>query len=1102
MRFVWVLCSVVVLQSAAFPTLGQTINISEKNTSISAIFRQIRQQSGYDFLYNKNLIKDVKVTVKLNNASINQALEASLKGLGLTYKINDKIIFLERHQESAAKQDSMIYGLVIDQATNVRMPGVTITNVSTKVKAHTDVDGAFEIPGEKGTRLLVSYIGYETAEILVQTADYHITVNMKEAVNVMEDVVVNGIFTRKKESFTGSAATFGKEELLRVGNQNVIKSLANLDPSFKLVDNLQFGSDPNRLPDIQLRGQSGLPDLNSEFRSNPNLPLFIVDGFESTLQKVIDLDIYRVASVTVLKDAASKSIYGSRAANGVVVIETVRPAAGKLQISFNNNINVEVPDLRSYNLVNSMQKLDVELAAGIYSGAEPSDQVNQLRQYNRNLEAALSGVNTDWLAQPVRNGVGYRNSIRAEGGDAAFRYGVDLMHNKITGTMKGSDRNTLTGAIDLSYRLNNISINNILTITSNKANNSPYGSFENFARLNPYNSPFDRTGKLQKIANYNVKNGTETEGGVLLPDNIPVFNPLWNGYIGVLDNDAYTDIINNFNVDWRISSNLRINSRFSVTKQVTERNIFLPPDHTSFGNFTGEDVQRKGSYTKGNGSSILMNGNLNLSYLKQIDKHYITFNSGVDANTRESENLSYIIEGFKDKDINFPSYGLQYQTGSRLTGIESIRREAGAFASTNYSFDDRYLMDASLRFTGNSQFGTNNKWGTFWSLGLGWNIHKEKFIAEHNIFDQLRLRGTVGYTGSQDFESYLGMTTFQYIQDRTYLNGNGSFLVGMANPNLRWQRKKDNNVGLDMTTYGGKLNLTLEYYLSYTDGLLTQVSLPPSSGFQMYTANLGEVKNTGWEGRATYSIFKDVESRKSLSVYGTFAQNKNTLIKISNSLGAWNKGQDTIKSNLPKLRFIEGQSLNSIWAVRSLGIDPSTGREIYLTKDGDETFEWNADDQVAAGDLMPKLQGNLGFDLQLKGWQFNVAFAYRWGGQMYNQTLLDKVENANIYNNVDRRVLNDRWRKPGDQSFFKDIANPEVTRPSTRFVEDWSELTLSTINVAYELERLNFIQKIGLRRAKLGFNANNLFVISTVRQERGTDYPFARTLSSTLQILF
>lgn len=374
------------------------------------------------------------------------------------------------------------------------MPGVTVKLVGTSIGTATNMDGWFQlpdIPANAGT-LEFSFVGYKSQKVdfTANTRDT-LRIVMEEDVTEVDEVVVTGMFTRKANSFTGAAQSFSREEIRRVGNTNVLQSIKNLDPSFRIAESLANGSNPNQQYEITMRGQSGFPDLKGEYSSNPNNPLFIVDGFEQSLTYVMDMDMNRVASVTLLKDAAAKAIYGSKAANGVVVIETLQPEKGKLRVSYTGTMNVQLPDLTSYDLCNAAEKLEVEFNAGKYTyfrdngssiWGNPVEQYSWDQVYNGLMKEVIAGVNTDWKSIPLRNGIGQKHAIYLEGGDDFFRYGLDVSYNNVVGVMKGSNRNTFSGGVTLSYRYNNIMLKNSFSVTYNKGENSPYVHLVNIPR--------------------------------------------------------------------------------------------------------------------------------------------------------------------------------------------------------------------------------------------------------------------------------------------------------------------------------------------------------------------------------------------------------------------------------------------------------------------------------------------------------------------------------------------------------------------------------------------------------------------------------------------
>ena len=1088
--------------------LSQSITFSGENVPLTKVFQVIKKQTGYLVFANREVLANTKpVTIAGKNMPLDNFLRLVLKDQPLTFLVEGKTIILSRKpapapdtRSDAAQADTIpknttVFGKVVDEK-GIGVPGASVMLKGSDRGVTTNKEGGFIfalIP--IGGKLQISFVGFATRDVEIRPGN--ITIELKAAAAKLNDVVVTGIFTRRVESFTGAAQTYTKEELLKVGNVNVIQSLKNLDPSFNLVENLSVGSNPNALPDIQLRGQSGFPDLKGEYQTNPNQPLFILDGFEVALARVVDLDMNRVQSITLLKDAAAKAIYGSKAANGVVVIETQRPKAGKIQVTYTGNVNLAVPDLSSYNLTNASEKLTVEKNAGLYSsqGNNTTFYADQQfaydQQYNKILEEVLRGVNTDWKSKPVRTATGQKHTLYAEGGSDFLRYGIDFAYNKVPGAMKGSDRENITGGITLSYRTKKWQFRNSLDVVFNKGTNSPWGNFSDYTRMNPYFRPEDATGKITKIAGESI-----ILGG-------PVGNPMWNATINTKDLSHYTQVNNNFYAEWQASQAIKLTGRVSISKEESGNEIFYPANHTAFLNYTTDDlIRRKGQYVYGDGKRTSFTSDINGAFTKTFGQHFVFANIGWSMSEVATRNTSFVAEGFPNDYLEDIIFARQYLLNGRPSGSENTTRDLGALSFVNYSYADRYLLDASFRMSASSQFGKDNRWGQFWSVGLGWNLHKEAFFRNLNNIDQLKIRGSIGYTGSQNFNSYQSKATFNYNSTDDYLGSFGAFLLGLENENLKWQRKFDQNIGMDLAMFNRRLNVRFDYYISNTDDLLTDVSVPASTGFSSYKENLGEVQNTGIEFRVSYTLWADRKKGNSFSLYAGGTHNENKVRKISNSLSSFNKEQAGTITNKPVVRYTEGQSLSAIWAVPSYGIDPASGREIFVKQDGTIVHVWNADDLAVVGNTEPTVRGNAGFNLDINGFSLNVGMLWKFGGQIYNQTLVDKVENADLHYNVDRRIFSDRWVKPGDISRFKDIKNTATTRATQRFVEDQNEWELSSLSMYYDLNRILPVQRTGINRLRLGFNMNEVARVSTVTIERGTAYPFARTFSFTLQAMF
>ena len=330
-------------------------------------------------------------------------------------------------------------------------------------------------------------------------------------------------------------------------------------------------------------------------------------------------------------------------------------------------------------------------------------------------------------------------------------------------------------------------------------------------------------------------------------------------------------------------------------------------------------------------------------------------------------------------------------------------------------------------------------------------------------------------------------------------------LMAMANDKLKWQQTADLNIGLDLQLFNN-FNLVIDVYRSKTKDALLAMTLPTSTGFSSYQENLGNVENRGFDATMNWRFFHTNDSWASLNF--SVGHNVNKITEINEALRSFNEEQEADQAEnettAPIIRYEEGQSMTAIWAVQSLGIDPATGEELFLKKDGKTTtYDWSSDDYIVAGDSNPKYHGNFGLSGEYKGIGLTCSFSYKLGGDYYNQTLVDRVENVDIANNVDRRVLSDTWQQAGDVAKFKRItSSPTTTYPTTRFVEKNNELQFASFSCYYDFKYQSWLQKIKLERLKLSFYMNDLFRVSTVKTERGLDYPYARSFSFQLSATF
>lgn len=1018
---------------------------------------------------------------------------------GITIETEQATLIESNVASMTPAETIVLRGRVIDTNGDA-LPGVTVQMTGTSTGVVTDANGKFSISLPKGqpSTVVFSYIGMKNETYACNgKKDANIVIRMQEDASQINEVVVTGIVTKRKETFTGSSSSFSGEELKSVSVQNPIAALKALDPAFNVMDDNLFGSDPNRMPNIEIRGKSSVLGMRDELSEDPNQPLFILDGFESSLEAIYNLDINRIASMTLLKDAASTAIYGSKAANGVVVVETIKPKAGKLRISYNGSLDISIPDLNGYNLMDAKEKLAFEKMAGKYINTNyPANMMVELDNlYQQRMADVASGVDTYWLSEPLRTGINHRHQLYLEGGADGFLFGIGLNYNNVDGVMKKSNREVYGANLDLTYRVGKLQFSNKATAQKTNTKN-PTVSFSDYAAANPYFKKYDENGEINKYLANNMYEGT-------------IGNPMYNDNLNSRDEGDQLMLSDYFIAEYTPLKDLKLRGKFGITYYDRNTEQFTSPDDTRFENY---NILKRGLYNHGNTKTTNYEGDFTAIYATVLNDVH-RFNVALGGNIAESRSTinGYSAQGFPSGDFTYPSFSNGYPEGGRPRYSESVSRSASAYLSAGYSFLDRYLLDASYRMSGSSIFGANKRTISTWSLGLGWNIHNENFIKDNLPFiNYMKIRGSVGNPGNQNYDSALSLTTFSYSYLAYNYFGLSSVLGNLGNDNLEWQTTKDYNVGIDLTLFNNRLNITADYYHKSTDPLLIAIGLPASSGLAekynsslgayttSYNTNLGKQISKGFTATVQYYLLRNLKERLTWSVRGTVRMESNELNGIGNTLETLNKYGQSRSTQ----RFFDGADPDDIWAVRSAGIDPATGREIFIKKDGTYTYDFSYADEVIVGNARPDAEGTFGTNFGYHGITFGAIFRYRIGADSFNTSVFNKVENLSMSSlnyNQDKRALYDRWQKPGDYAQFKNIAASESTPMSSRFVQTENILSLESLQVGYEFEP-QLARNLGVSGLRLSAYMNDIFRISNIKQERGTSYPFARSFSFALSV--
>lgn len=516
--------------------------------------------------------------------------------------------------------------------------------------------------------------------------------------------------------------------------------------------------------------------------------------------------------------------------------------------------------------------------------------------------------------------------------------------------------------------------------------------------------------------------------------------------------------------------------------------------------YLNTDQLKRGSYSESNTKSSSYDGSLDISYGKTFGKHTINAIGGMQISENNSNLSMFQAIGYSSDLFSNPNFANGYPEGGRPSSSISKSRTASYYANFNYGYQLRYLLDFNLRTDGSSVYGVNNPFSTTWSLGLGWNIHNEEFFNKNGVLNYLKLRYSVGNPGNANLSAKMANSIYTYYTQYPNMFGLAALISSWGNSGLKWQRTNEHNVGVDIEMFHNRLRLSTDFFIKKTDPLLLSIDFPPSTGISQVPMNIGAMKNIGTTFTGSYIIIRKPDMN--WTVNANLRHIRTTYYNIGDLLEKYNeKG----RTNQTLTRYYDGASNTALYAVRSAGIDPMTGNEIFIRKDGSYTFKWDSADEVICGDSTPDVEGAFGTSFYWKGFSVNAIFSYRYGGQAFLSTLFNKVENISdvqVKYNQDKRALYDRWQKPGDIAKFKRIDDTSTTNMSSRFIADDNTLELSTVSVGYETTAGKWLQSIGASSFNVRIYGNNLFRLSTIKEERGIDYPFSRRISASVGIRF
>lgn len=1002
---------------------SQSISLKMSNVSVKKAMTELQSKSGYSFVYIAGDV-DTDRTVSINASQLKDAVAQILKGQNVSYEIQGKNIVIKKgsQQQVTSGKRKKVTGTVKD-ANGEPIIGATVVEKGTTNGTVTDFDGNFVLEATEGTSLEISYIGYKTQHLTADSGKT-LSVILNEDTEVLDEVVVMGYTTQSRNTLTGAAVALKEEKLKDVSTANVSSML---DGKVAGMNVSVSSGKPGGTGRIRIRGKGSLGSSLD--------PIWVVDGV--IYNEDPRLSPNEIDNLTVLKDASSTALYGSRASNGVIVITTKK--GSKDRQKFRVNIQQGLSDLSWGNLemMNAQQLYDYQSAFNSSSWFTPD----------------LLKHDTDWMDLATQTGLYTNASVSYQGGNEKVDSYLLLDYYRETGAVKEMNYNRYTIRNNNDYKIHEkfkafTKLQGQYVHTKDQTA-SLYDSYLYLPWDYPYNEDGTvRTGKEQDWYGRDKNNYLERQ--------YKNFSAYENFYVS-----ATAGFV------WTLLNGLTFESNNNVNYKIARDESYVDPN-------TIGGQAKSGTISNTNAITANYFTNQMLRYKTNINgKHDIQALVAYEYSRRFYEVTSATAKGIiSGKEVISGTTGMDAMSGTKQAfNIQSV------LSNVNYSFDGRYMLQASYRLDGSSKFGKDNQYGSFYTFSGAWNFNREKFMQPlSDILTAGKLRASWGVVGNMPdgYYNHLSLYTASMYNEEP-----ASFPDQLGNKDLSWEKNQTLNVGVDLSFFN-RVNLSLDYYNKYTSDLLYYVKFSAITGYGGQWQNIGAVRNKGFELNLDANLLSLKDWQWDFSF--NLAHNKN---KIEELYG----GAPQISG---LRRFEEGRDMDDLYMAEWAGVDPETGSPQWYTTDEDgkrvltNSYSEATGAKTYVGSAAPKVTGGFNTMLTWKDLSFSASFAYSMGAKLYasGRELLDSDGAYDTYNQM---VLKDgwvRWEKPGDIATHpKAISggNANAHKTSSRYLEDADYLTLKNITLAYRLPK-NFLSKLGLEDVTLSFSADNLFTITPYSQ--------------------
>lgn len=1150
MKFYLVFTFLGVLNVIAGSAYSQeNLKLNLKEVSLMTLFREIQKQTGIDFVYNEEQCRDFgKVSVEISDGMVEQLLQQVFDSSKLTYRFENGVIMIKALDEMRPQEQKVqISGSVVD-TKGQPLPGVTILLKGTTVGCVTDSEGNFrlELPMRENIVLSFSFVGMKTIEV-AYSGQKEMKVVLEEEITEMEqvNVISTGYYDIDKSKMTGAVEVVTAREIAGKGYTSIDEVLRG---TLAGVSVMNVSGRPGAQAQIRIRGVNSLTGnmepmwIVDGMPMQGNLPTSVGVGATDLENTVLTSGIGNISpddveSITILKDAAAAAIYGSRAANGVIVIKTKRGRVGKSYINVQSSFAISEAPKNRLEMMNSEEKIAFErslyedfpnatlrgrasllykgIDEGTISRADAMAELENMRQ-----------INTDWFDEIFRVALNHKHVVTLSGGSETTQFYSSINYSNEQGVIPNNDYKHFGATLKLTHDFNRnlrILFDVSSSLRTEKSSASAVNPLYYATFANPYERPYDENG------NYAYDYSYEPELSKVKDGYMYDFNMLKD----LRENTAKTKYGSNqvnLQLEWKLFEGFMYSLAGTVsnTSSYTRKEI-APGSYTSkikswildlYSENEIPDNFNLGALQENTSRSFGWTVRNQIKYARELkEDHFVNIVVGHEVSAVESN--------------SFMQYSPQYDVDKGLIGYPNLDgvnagdldldrlhetskgqdRSVSVFATASYSYKDRYVVAGSSRWDGADIIGTDNRFSPLWNVSLKWNMHEENFMKSCRFVNVLSLRGSYGFTGSIDRNAY-PFTLMTYGSLRYYDGIQLPIDVMPGNPSVKWQKKEDRSIGLDFSLFNYRINGTVNYYCNDVNNLLGDKKIPYSTGRGSVVANLSSLRNSGWEFSLN-TVNIDHENFRWTTSFN-IALNDN---KITDAFYEKISDLYTIRRKYQ----IEGYPVNAWFGFKTAGINPQTGEYMIYTDAKDEDGHpkgypygngyiadgstYSTENAYYLGEAEPPISGGFGTTLTYKRLSLNAQFAFMTGHKIksfksYNGSLM----NASRLNQLKTEA--NRWRKPGDitnvPKYTTSTATLSLLEITDDKLEDGSYLKCNLISLGYNLPS-NLCQKLGLSQLRCTFNVHNLF---TWTKYRGIDpetlgafgYPSAKKYMFTLNL--